>query len=366
MPAGVAAVVLAVGSYTVSAAAAGDARWADPAVDVLSALGAPPATTAAGQLRDYDRAARRWDVRAQAEPTPPGTGWQTIRVGGLTRRYLLVLPPGSPGGARRRPALLLVFHGLGERVSGFATRTGLIGAARTAGVVLVLPESHGPAFDDGRFVTGGPQDTAFALAVVHRLVSARVVDPSRVTVAGFSNGAGMAMRIAGAAPRAVAAVVSIDGEMIDAPGAPRPTGPVRAVLLHGTADRLQPWRGRRRRGLTSPSYVSVLATVAQWVRVDRAGHPSRSVIQPVLAPSPSSPSSPGRGPGTGRSRVTSVVVTSWAPGSGGAGVTLYAMVGMGHRWPLGPGQGPPGAPVDPVSATTLTVTTALTATTGQR
>jgi poly(3-hydroxybutyrate) depolymerase len=192
----------------------------------------------------------------------------------------------------------------------------LVSATRNAGLVLAIPESDGPAFNDGRLGATGPQDDAFTLALVNELVAARIADPRRVVVTGFSNGAGMAMSVACAHPEAVAALVSVNGSLMDGAGSPRPTGPVRAFLVHGTADKVQPWEGRPARGPLLPAYIPVPATVAAWVDVAVAGP---AVVDRL-------PGSPGRGP---------VEVSTWSPGKSGVGVISYVVTGMGHVWPVG-------------------------------
>lgn len=247
----------------------------------------------------------------------------TIRVAGKERAYLLSVPPTD------HPAPLVVaFHGLNQTARVFAGQTGLVPATRAAGLVLALPESDGPAFNDGRLGASGPNDDAFTLALVGALVSARVADPHRVVLTGFSNGAGMAMAVACAHPRAVAALVSVNGSLIDGPGSPRPTAPVRAVLVHGTADRVQPWNGRPAHGGMLPAYIPVPDTVAAWVGAAMSGP---AVVERL-------PGSLGRGP---------VEVSTWAPGGSGAQVVSYIVPGMGHVWPV--------AESDNVDATTLVV-----------
>lgn len=258
-----------------------------------------------------------------------GTAVCTVRVAGKQRSYLLSVPPSD------RPAPLVVaFHGLFQTARVFATQTGLVAATRSAGVVLAMPESDGPAFNDGRLGATGPQDDAFTLALVDELVAAGVADPRRVVVTGFSNGAGMAMSVASAHPRAVAALVSVAGSLMDGAGAPRPTAPVRTFLVHGTADKVQPWEGRAARGALMPAYIPVPATVAAWVDAAGAGP---AVVE-------RHPGSLGRGP---------VEVSTWSPGESGAGVVSYIVTGMGHVWPVGES--------DNFDATTVVVRAASTA-----
>jgi polyhydroxybutyrate depolymerase len=278
----------------------------------------------------YRAIQQAWDAGDLREARPAGTTWRSVRVDGVLRRYLLAVPPGRHTAA----PLVVAFHGLGQRAGSFAAANGLVPATRRAGQVLVLPESSGPAFNDGRLGALGPHDDAFAVAVVRQLTTAGVADPRRVVTAGFSNGAGMAMEVAAAHPRLVAAVVSIDGELIDGAAAPRPTGAVQAWLVHGTADLVQPWGGRRSAGPTWPAYVSEARTAELWAQAAGATQPTSRLIA----------GAPGR---------RTVTVQTWAPGAAGKGVTLYAVEGMGHVWPVGAR--------DTVDATALVVHAASTA-----
>lgn len=276
-----------------------------------------------------------------------------ITVDGVRRDYLASVPASIHGPA----PLVIAFHGLWSTAAGFAAQSGLVAATRDAGEVLVLPESSGAAFNDGRLGPRGPQDDAFAIALMDRFEESGLVDPERVTVAGFSNGAGMAMQIADAHPDRVAAVVSVDGEMIRASYAPRPTGPVEAVLIHGTADRVQPWLGRRRWGADLPAYVSVLATVDAWVRADGCGRRAATFPGPQPA-GPEPPPSVAAPPGV----PAPVIAYRWAPGRSGAGVTFYRVRGLGHRWPVSsPAAVRAGDQLAGVGAAAIIVRTALTA-----
>lgn len=258
----------------------------------------------------------------------PGAARCTLRVGGEERAYLLSVPP-----SEHAAPLVLAFHGLSQTAHVFDTQTGLVSATRAAGLVLALPESEGPAFNDGRFGSAGPKDEAFALALIDVLVRSRIADPRRIVVAGFSNGAGMAMTMAAKHPQSVASLVSVDGSLMGAPGSPRPTGPVRAFLVHGTADKVQPWNGRPARGQILPAYIPVPDTVSAWVEAAGGG---TAVVDRW-------PGSLGRGP---------VEVTTWSPGRAGAQVTAYTVSGMGHVWPV--------AASDNVDATALVVHAAST------
>lgn len=267
----------------------------------------------------------------------------SVVVGGTPRRYVVALPDHHSGPL----PLVVAFHGLGQSVALFARQSGLCAATRAAGEVLVLPVSDGPAFNDGRLGPAGPDDVALTLAVVDRLVAGHVADGHRVTVTGFSNGAGMAMAVAAAAPQRVAAVVAVDGEMIAGRGAYAPTGPVEAVLVHGTADRVQPDRGRRAgRSPLFPAYVSWQRTVAAWTAADGCGEPLPETLE--------APDGPGA---TG-----SAELDRYPPGGESSRVTTYRVTGMHHRWPImGDRAGRPGVQLAPFDAAQVVVATAATA-----
>ena len=111
---------------------------------------------------EYRAIQQAWDAGDLAEARPSGTTWRSVRVDGVVRRYLFSQPPGRHTAA----PLVVAFHGLGQRAGAFAAANGLVPATRRGGQVLVLPESSGPAFDDGRLGRLGPHDDAFAVAVV--------------------------------------------------------------------------------------------------------------------------------------------------------------------------------------------------------
>lgn len=273
-----------------------------------------------------------------------------IVVDGTGRSYLVSAPEGGP-----RRAMVIAFHGLAGRTRPFAELTGLCGLTRAAGQILVLPDSAGPAFNDGRLGRRGPHDDAFAMALIARYVRRGLVNPDRVTVAGFSNGAGMAMAVASRHPRQIAAVVSVDGSLLSGSGAPRPTGPVQAVLLHGSADRVQPWNGRRGHSRFAPAYVPVPTTVDSWVVADRCRGASRVLLAAPVEAGPRGAGKPGRRGPAG----TPVEVTRWLPGPGGASVSFYRLIGGGHRWPVGdPRQVRPGTALAAVDASRIIVETA--------
>jgi polyhydroxybutyrate depolymerase len=158
---------------------------------------------------------------------------RTVAVDGIQRSYLVHLPPGATGPL----PVVLSFHGLGtnaeqqERLSGFSV------LADREGFAAVYPQGERNAW---RVFGRHADDVRFVLVLIDDLARSLPIDRDRVYATGISNGAQMAWRLACDAPGALAAIGMVAG------GYPRLCGDERppAILFHGTADRLLPYRGR--------------------------------------------------------------------------------------------------------------------------
>jgi phospholipase/carboxylesterase len=138
-----------------------------------------------------DSLTERPDARLTARPVPDATAsvpgmYQVVSPAG--RRTLISIPEMPPG---ERPALAVMFHGAGGAPDQIFD---LVGAeAARQGVVLVAPQSHGSTWDlliDRVGVDLRSLDEALAD------VFARCpVDPARLAIGGFSDGASYALAI---------------------------------------------------------------------------------------------------------------------------------------------------------------------------
>ncbi|MBC9175869.1 alpha/beta hydrolase [Pseudoroseomonas ludipueritiae] len=106
---------------------------------------------------------------------------------GAGRDGLLMLPEA----AADLPPLLVLLHGAGGHAEGMLRMFGT--QARRAGVALLVPESRGSTWD---VILGGfGPDVAFLDAALRRTFTACAVDPGRVAIGGFSDGASYALSL---------------------------------------------------------------------------------------------------------------------------------------------------------------------------
>ena len=191
-------------------------------------------------------------------PYPAGLSDQVLAVNGVQRAFRVHVPSGlsSP------KALVLVLHGGGGEglnVAEFGRHP--LSVFRTVadreGFVVVYPgglpakDADGnPGWDDCRadnLVASGADDVGFLAALINRVAGEYQVAPSRVFMAGGSNGAQMTHAFAFNRPELLGAVATHGGGL---PEKPKPgactAGPSRSVpiaLLHGSGDAQMPWAG---------------------------------------------------------------------------------------------------------------------------
>lgn len=260
------------------------------------------------------------------DPYEPGLEERRLTVDGVERTYWFQRP------ARDEAPLVIGLHGLHGTARAFAAETGLPAATAAGGVAFAVPESVGPAWNDGRLGPSGPDDAEFLVELVDELVTEGSVDPDRVVVAGFSNGAGMTMALAAEHPDVLAGAVAVSGELLEGPAGPHPqpaaAHKVPFWLTHGDADPVQPWAGRPTVSPLLPALLSAEGTVAEFRRAN--GSADRPSIR--------------RTPGNARLSGPLEVRTWAARGDRSAPVTLYRLPGAGHEWPRDEGAGEGAGP----------------------
>ncbi|MBO2453414.1 MoaD/ThiS family protein [Actinomadura barringtoniae] len=245
-----------------------------------------------------------------------------LTVDGLARGFT-IRPPNGPSADGPRP-LVLVLHGnhpdegAGSRM--MRELTTFDDQADARGWVVVYPDGHSGNWADGRGVTtaeeAGVDDVAFLSALINHMAAHHGTWPDRTVVAGASNGAFMAHRLALAAGDQVAVLAAVAGTLPVALHEVRPAHAVSALLMHGTADEIAPIGGgySRHRGPNGElrgRTVSLDATAERWRTIDRC---------------------PAPGPDGTRETEFSIRTTA-AGGVGGTQVATWQVLGDGHGWP---------------------------------
>jgi polyhydroxybutyrate depolymerase len=199
-----------------------------------------------------------------------------LTVGGLARRFALRLPQGTSSGM----PLVLALHGNHPDATGQMMRawTTFDEQADEFGFAVAYPDGIGGCWADGRGVTtadeAGVDDVAFLRALIDTSAGRYGTHPDRAVVAGVSNGAFMAHRMALEAGEKVAVFAAVAGGLPASLREMRPAHAVSAMLIHGTADPVSPIGGgySRHRGPNGElrgRTLSLDETAAFWRGVDR-------------------------------------------------------------------------------------------------
>jgi polyhydroxybutyrate depolymerase len=136
-----------------------------------------------------------------------------LTAGGRSRGFTMCLPRGAGGGV----PLVLVLHGNQPDAGGWAMRewTTFDRQADVWGFAVAYPDGLGGCWADGRGVTtadvAGVDDVAFLRAIIDWSAERHGMSTDRTAVAGVSNGACMAHRMAVEASDRVAVLAAVAG-----------------------------------------------------------------------------------------------------------------------------------------------------------
>lgn len=170
-------------------------------------------------------------ARPGREPrVPPVPGQQAL---GLepARDALLHVPPGLQPG---EPApLIVLLHGAGGEAAGGLSLLGSL--AGTHGIVLAAPASRDSTWDGVRGAFG--PDVQVINRALERIFSLAFIDPDRIAVGGFSDGASYALALGLANGDLFSRILAFSPGF--APPVPR-NGKPRIFVSHGDADSVLP------------------------------------------------------------------------------------------------------------------------------
>jgi polyhydroxybutyrate depolymerase len=181
-----------------------------------------------------------------------------------------------PAPSARKAPLLLLLHGLGSSGQELAAGSDWPSFAEAHGIAWAAPD--GPLDRRGRrFWAAGPEccnfdqlpvDHVAALgALISRLTASPGVDASRVFVAGHSNGAFMAHRLACERPNLVRGIVAVAGTGPMSRASCEPPGTLRVLQIHGVDDGIVTYEGGHLfRNPGYPTHLSARKTASDWAQ----------------------------------------------------------------------------------------------------
>jgi polyhydroxybutyrate depolymerase len=252
----------------------------------------------------------------------PGEYVGGARYDDRNREFIIVTPPGMKNDEPL--PIVFFFHGAGGSAKQAARTYGWVDKARAKKFIVVFPEGLGVRADQpGSFVLnmrvwrdersdipGLVDDVHFFEQLLTEFESCLPVDPRRVFVTGFSNGAGMAFTLGAHFSDRIAAIAPVSSQsfvQIDKLARPLPV-----YYLVGTADPLIPYAGGT---VTLPwgairTWPPVQASVDTWAKLD--GCPPRPETV---------------------SDEAGVRVLRYGPGEAHSEVLFTVVEGNGHHWP---------------------------------
>src|SRR5262245_60913419 len=114
---------------------------------------------------------------ASAQVLGPGDSTRTVDSGGLTRSYLVHVPPGYT--AANPVPLVIDYHGLSSTAAQQAAISGFRTLSNTAGFIVVHPQGVGNAWNGGICCSTTTDDVAFTRAMVAKMKTEASIDPQR-------------------------------------------------------------------------------------------------------------------------------------------------------------------------------------------
>lgn len=289
------------------------------------AIGGSAAAQRVGRLQQLmERAQERRSHVADpnlSRITAPGDYRFTFVHGALKREYVVHVPKSYRG---QPTPMLMALHGGGGDADFQSSddKYRLISKSEQAGFIAVFPNGYS-RLPGGIFATWnagaccGPaeknriDDVGFLRAVIGRVSRQANIDKRRVFLTGMSNGGMMSYRMACEASDLVRAIAPVAGS--DNTLACKPSRPVPVIHFHAKNDsHVLFGGGRGPDALTDTNFNSVPASIAKWVRLDRAQPKARRVVA-----------------------VPGAQCDRHSAGPGGAPVELCVTDGGGHSWPGG-------------------------------
>jgi polyhydroxybutyrate depolymerase len=158
-----------------------------------------------------------------------------------TMRTYWVYVPSSYNGSHHVP-LVLALHGAGDYGYFFAITTGWINLSEENNFIVVCPTgsiSYPPGFQWNIYNwVDSPDDVGFLMALINQIKSDYLIDPSRIYMTGYSNGASMTNTFAFKHANVLAAIATVSGRWmttldVDPYNISQPNSPLPVYIWRG-------------------------------------------------------------------------------------------------------------------------------------
>jgi polyhydroxybutyrate depolymerase len=257
---------------------------------------------------------------------PPGTTkTQTFISGGYNRTYQLHIS--KIYDENKQTPLVIALHGFSESMF-IADKIISKDQSDSEGFIVVYPQGYFRGSPNraswhakgqyGDAYLYNIDDVGFIRELIYRISQRYNVDPDRIYVAGFSNGASMTYRLGSELSDVVAAIAPVSGTVGGYWNATsqlevctEPKQPMPAIIFSGTAE--SQYSGNIVEGLGENRIYSLSASVAMWVNFEGCNKtPQNTTITD----------------GT-------IIKSVYSGGKSGAEVVFYTIVGGIHAVPTG-------------------------------
>ncbi|MGB8859344.1 MAG: alpha/beta fold hydrolase [Ilumatobacteraceae bacterium] len=218
------------------------------------------------------------DGAAPTSTVQPTTVAPTTTIDLTSGRPFDVFAPSSYDPATPMP-LVVLLHGFGASGAIQEAYFQLQPLAESRGFLYVHPDGTvnqlGKQFWNATDACCGflsdVDDSAYLMALIHKVQADYNVDPQRIYLVGHSNGGFMSYRMACEHADTIAAIVSLAGATFGDAAACKPSEPVSVLQIHGTEDHTIPYDGGTILGHNHPGAEE---TVADWAAYNGCTGPS--------------------------------------------------------------------------------------------
>lgn len=233
---------------------------------------------------------------------------------GVERKFLLHVPdtydPSIPS------PLVISIHGFSSWPQNLMETSRWNDLADREGFIVVYPSGTGfpkrwrlPVNMMG--IPGSEEDVAFLTTLIDSLENQYNIDPRRVYINGFSNGAGMTVVMGCRLAERIAAVGGVAGAYVFPLESCNQSRLVPMIAFHGTADPIVPYSGG-----TSPHFDATFPDIPEWISkradLNACGNPPETILE--------------------KETVTGI---EYQACNSNASVVFYSIRDGGHTWPGG-------------------------------